>query len=645
MLKRTIFSGLVILAAALTFVSCSDYLEVKLEDQLTLEKVFSKRATTLNYLAHIYSYLPYEAEYQGTNKTDEVFPGGDGAVVPMSDEALFSTYNWSTYLNFRTGDWGPTTPYFNIWRYQYTGIEQAGIFLENVDRCPDLTEEEKTQMKAEARFLRAYSYFQLFRRYGPVYIWGDQRSNQTIKSDEIDRHTVDQNVDFMISEIDKAIEDLPMDIPDHKTFAGRVNKAAAMAAKSRILLYAASPLFNGCDLYKGVLKNRWGDYLFPQEEDPQKWEKAAQAAKAVIDLNKYSLYRDDSEEDPMLCNIKSYQGVQFKEWNCEIIWGYWPRYEKYYFNIPCFNRMYALPPLVTKSGCGQYCPSLKLVDSYPMAETGRYPSDPVKDLGYDSNGMPIVDPLSGYEAEGFEDGWEHPIEGPKFGAIKAHKSCVGRDARYYASVFANGFKFINDFIEGGNTEVYFQTGGNSPLREGKDCVKVGYFWRRFIPEDIDYEHGNWGTYFWFYYRLAEIYLNYAEACNEKPNREPKEALKYLNAVRNRVGLNNIEEAYPEYKFETNKEALRQMIRKERQVELAFEGHRYYDARRWMIAEKEFTGPNWTLNLKATNYESSYARTTEVWAGADCLFQPKHYFFPINQIQLSEMKNITQNYGW
>jgi len=636
--------GISLLSSAMFLASCSDYLDVKLEDQLTLEKVFSKRATTLNYLAHVYSYIPYEAEYQGTNSTAEVFPGGDGAVVPMSDEAMFSTYQWSTYLNFRTGDWGPTTPYFNIWKYQYTGIEQASIFLENVDKCPDLTAEEKRQMKAEARFLRANSYFQLFRRYGPVLVWGDRRSDPTINPAEVDRNTVDENVDFMISEIDKAIEDLPLTITDQKTFAGRLTKGAAMAAKARILLYAASPLFNGCDLYKGKMMNRDGKYLFPQEPDPQKWEKAAKAAKDVIDLGLYKLYTDDTEEDPMLRHIRSYQGVQFKEWNCEIIWGYWPRYQERYYNIACFNRCFSLPPMVCKHGYGQYCPSLKLVDAYPMAESGRYPSDPVKDLGYDSNGYPIVDPASGYEATGFETGWEHPIEGPRFGAIKAHKSCVGRDPRYYASVFANGFKFINDFIAGGNTEVTFYTGGNSPLRAG-DCVKVGYLWRRFNPEDIDYENDNWGTYFWFYYRLAEVYLNYAEACNEKPNRQAQEALDYVNKVRERVGLNTLQEAYPEYNFLTDKHALRMMIRRERMVELAFEGHRYYDARRWMIAEKEFTGPNWTLNLLATNYEDSYNRTTKVWAGSDNLFQAKHYFFPINQIQLSEMKNITQNYGW
>lgn len=611
---------------------------------MTIEKVFDKRQSVLQYLAHIYSYLPYEADCKSTNKTDEVFPGGDGSVVPMSDEALFSAYQWVPFLNFRTGDWGPTTPNFNIWRYQYTGIEQAGIFLENVDRCPDLLPNEKKEMKAEVRVLRAYSYFQLFRRYGPVYIWGDRRSNQVIKGDEIDRHTVDENLNFMISELDKAIEDLPEVLSDPTSFAGRITKGAAMAAKSRILLYAASPLYNGCDLYVGKMKNKDGNYLFPQTPDPEKWTKAAKAAKDVIDLGLYELYTDNSTDDKFLAEILGYQGVQFKEWNCEIIWGYRPRYTAGFYDIAILNRQFAMPPLVCKSGIGEFCPSLKLVDSYPMYKTGRYPINPMTEEKYDANGRPAIDPLSGYEDDGFEDGWEHPIEGPKYGAIKAHKSCIGRDPRYYASVFANGFKWINNFIAGGNTQVFFQVGGNSPYRAG-DCVKVGYTWRRFLDPDVDYENNNWGTYNWWHYRLAEIYLNYAEACNEMPARDATESLKYLNKVRNRVGLKNIEDAYPEYDFKTDQNALRMMIRQERMVELAFEPHRYYDARRWMIAEKEFTSKNWTLDVLATNYEASYNRTTRVWAGKDNLFEPKHYFFPINQIQLNEMKNITQNYGW
>lgn len=631
--------GLALVASAVGFSSCEDYLDVKLDDQLSLDEVFSKRPSTESYLKHVYSFLPYEAEYQGTNSTGETEPGGDGAVVPMSDEALFSWYQWVSYMYFRTGDWGPTTPYFNIWRRQYTGIEQAGIFMENVDKCGEITPENRTIMKAEARFIRAYSYFQLVRKYGPCFLWGDRRSDVTIKPAEIDRDPVEKVFEFIIEEIDKAIADLPLELADNTTYAGRLTKGAAMAAKSRILLYAASPLFNGCDLYKGMTNSR-GEYLFPQSPDPNKWELAAKAAKEVIDLGLYELYTDDTEDDPFKRAIKSYQGVQFKAWNKEIIWGYWPRYTPSYYNLAAFQSARMSPPDVCKTANGGFCPSLKLVDTYPMAESGRYPV-----TGYDENGNPIIDEKSGYVADGFTNNWVHPIE-ERFGPVKAHNSTIGRDARFYASIFANGFYWVNDFIKGGKKIVTFYTGGTSGYKGmSKDCVKVGYLWRRFLNPENNYENGNNGTYFWFYYRLGEIYLNYAEACNEKPNRDEAEALKYINLIRERAGLNKLEEAYPEVKG--NKELLRTLLQKERMIELAFEAHRYYDVRRWMIAEKELNGINYTLNLLATNYESSWVRTDQVWPNDKYpnVFEPKHYFFPINQLQLSEMKNITQNYGW
>jgi len=142
--------------------------------------------------------------------------------------------------------------------------------------------------------------------------------------------------------------------------------------------------------------------------------------------------------------------------------------------------------------------------------------------------------------------------------------------------------------------------------------------------------------------LGEIYLNYAEACNEKPNRNEDEALIYINKVRNRSGLNNLEVAYPEVKG--NQALLRELLRKERMVELAFEGHRFYDVRTWMIGESESNQPNYTRNVAATNYEDSWDRTDKVFPGR-LVFEPKHYLFPLHQSQLNEMKNITQNYGW
>jgi hypothetical protein len=319
-------------------------------------------------------------------------------------------------------------------------------------------------------------------------------------------------------------------------------------------------------------------------------------------------------------------GIYFTKWNGEIIWGKW-------VNSAQAINVRTAPPRVVKTGYGGIAPSLKLVDTYPMAVSGRYPV-----TGYNSVGEPIIDPKSGYSESGFVTNFVHPIE--NFATIKAHNSCVGRDARFYASVLANGMYWINQY--NGNKLVTFYTGGTSSYLASGDCVKVGYLWRRMSDPTNNIEADKWGQLVWSYFRMAEIYLNYAEACNEKPTRDEAEALLYFNKVRERAGLNKIEVAYPE--IIGNKDLFRTLLQKERMVELAFEGHRYYDIRTWMIADKEFSGPNYTRNLLSKTYEDSWTRTDKIFPGK-MVFEPKNYLFPIQQAQLNEMKNITQNYGW
>lgn len=594
-------------------VSCDSYLDIPLDNQMTKEEVFSKRSSTEQYLAQVYGFLPDESALHG----------GPGSVVPRSDEALFSWYSGIGYLPFMNGTWGPTTGDYSIWTNSYKGINQATIFMDNVDACKEISQANRDIMKAEARFIRAYLYFCLVRQYGPVFVWGDQAPDLLFKADNVDRHSLDANVDFIVSEYDKAIAVLPLKITDELWY-GRMSKGAAMAAKSRLLLYAASPLYNGADIYKG-LKNKDGEFLFPQSNDPQKWEKAARAAKDVIDLGIYKLYENKTESNPLRKAIKSYQGGIFDKWNDELIWGKWT--SGFDIIVRCS------PPRVVREGYGGYAASIKLVDTYPMAKSGRYPI-----TGYKADGTPIIDPKSGYVGDGFTNPYIHPLD--TVIPINAHNSCIGRDARFYASILANGFNWINTYK--GTKLVTYYTGGTSTFTSSGDCVKSGFLWRKFSDPTLNIEEGNWGQIIWPLYKISEMYLNYAEACNEKPTRDEAEALRYVNMTRRRADLNDLEVAYPEVKG--NKELLRTLIQKERMVELAFEGHRYYDACRWMIAVKEFTGSNFTLNLMANNYEESWKRTDRVWQ-TPRLFQPKHYFFPINQAQLNEMKNITQNYGW
>ena len=193
---------------------------------------------------------------------------------------------------------------------------------------------------------------------------------------------------------------------------------------------------------------------------------------------------------------------------------------------------------------------------------------------------------------------------------------------------------------------YNNTECTSPWSAAGQCIRVGYAWRRLLPANTSLarqEDFKAIRYVYPAFRLAEIYLNYAEACNEKPQRDEAAAIEYLNKVRNRSGLNNIEDAYPEIKG--NKNLLRWCIQKERMAEFGLEAMRHYDACRWMIAKDEYPGANWTLHVSATTYEESYERTSTDFVGAPNTFQDKDYLFPISANQLAEMTNMTQNYGF
>ena len=650
-----------VLACCFSLSSCDSFFDVQLDDQATMEEIFSQPTTAKKYLQHIYSYLPMEEEIVGS----------EGWVVPRSDEGQYSFLQWVQYISYKTGNYSPATAsggstqeqYFNFWPKCYKAINQCSIFLSYIDLDTIDSKSVITYMKAEARFLRAFYYFCLFRQYGPVYIWGDRIADEAILGSSIDRHTVEENIKFIVDELDAIKNDLPLDVSDLESedlFMGRVTRGAALALKARVLLYAASPLYNGCDLYKGQMKNMRGDFLFPQTPDPEKWQKAADAAWDVIEMNKYNLCSAPNPTgDKFKDGAAAYQEVMFKNWNEETIWGWWRRTTTGGYDYtgthgivqalapfggtnPATNKAYN-EQVCGATGYGGIAPSLKLVDTYPMWESGRYPV-----TGYEGTNdlsKPIIDPKSGYVAEGFTEGYKQPVDADWAPAFKAHNSCIGRDPRYYSNLVPNGFYWPNEKA-GVRFTGYNNTECTSPYSASSNCVRVGYMWRRMYKADaslLTLDEIKALRYVYPAFRMAEIYLNYAEACNEKPNRDETSALEYLNKVRNRVGLNNIEVAYPEIKG--NQELLRWCIQKERMVEFSMEGQRHYDACRWMIAKKEYPGQQWTLRMSANNYEDSYQRVNNELLIGDNVFTDRDYLFPISSKQLSEMVNITQNYGF
>lgn len=675
-MKHTIrLSFIAVLAAACTAVSCDSYFDINTKDQATLEDIMGRSTAVRQYLAHLYSYIPQ----------DENLRGNEGGTSLRSDEALHGKSQWETnWYKVRRGEYSSASTTGvdsgNYWKKFYEAINECTTFIDNLHYDKEDSEKLVACMEGEARFLRAYYYFSLFRHYGPVFLWMDADGNpvasdQAINGKDIDRHTVDQNVAFIEKELDRAIALLPANVSDVMAASsnmGRATKGAAMALKARLLLFAASPLYNGqngSSLYAGFTNSR-GEQLFPSY-DPAKWDKAAQAAKDIIDLNQYSL----TQKGAPLTNIQdaadSYQNVWFENWgtNPEIIWGWWYRqWGEDYLGTVGAELAFSFPSggKLCRNGFSLITPSLKLVDAYPMAETGRYPV-----VGYaETNGMldlsrPLVDDASGYKATGWNNAYQQLVDvDPSWAKpFKAHNSTVGRDARFYSNFVPNGFWWPCERPMDGSPlrfTCYSNTECTSPYSATEGCNRVGYTWRRLykagnqLKENTDYSSIR---YVFPAFRLAEVYLSYAEACNEKTTRDADEAILYVDKVRARSGLKGLKEAYPEIDFSgaggtiggvtrSGQEWLRWMIRQEKMCEFAFEGsQRHYDAIRTMIALKEYNVENWTLHLTADNYEDSWTRVSDDYIGGRSVFQNRDYLFPFGSAQLAEMTNFTQNPGW
>ena len=675
-MKHTIrLSFIAVLAAASTAVSCDSYFDINTKDQATLEDIMGRSTAVRQYLAHLYSYIPQ----------DENLRSNEGGTSLRSDEALHGKSQWETnWYKVRRGEYSSASATGvgsgNYWKKFYEAINECTTFIDNLHYDKEDSEKLVASMEGEARFLRAYYYFCLFRHYGPVFLWMDADGNpvasdQGINGKDIDRHTVDQNVAFIEKELDRAIALLPANVSDVMAASsnmGRATKGAAMALKARLLLYAASPLYNGqngSSLYAGFTNSR-GEQLFPSY-DPSKWDKAAQAAKDIIDLNQYSL----TQKGAPLTNIQdaadSYQRVWFESWgtNPEIIWGWWYRqWGEDYLGTVGSELAFSFPSggKLCRNGFSLITPSLKLVDAYPMAETGRYPV-----VGYaETNGMldlsrPLVDDASGYKATGWNNAYQQLVDvDPSWAKpFKAHNSTVGRDARFYSNFVPNGFWWPCERPMDGSPlrfTCFSNTECTSPYSATEGCNRVGYTWRRLykagnqLKENTDYSSIR---YVFPAFRLAEVYLSYAEACNEKTTRDADEAILYIDKVRARSGLKGLKEAYPEIDFSgaggtiggvtrSGQEWLRWMIRQEKMCEFAFEGsQRHYDAIRTMIALKEYNVENWTLHLTADNYEDSWTRVSDDYIGGRSVFQNRDYLFPFGSAQLAEMTNFTQNPGW
>lgn len=487
---------------------------------------------------------------------------GDGALLAAaSDEAVNSNLN-SRINIINNGTWGSLRTIDDQYNNMYSYIRRTNLFLENSPTSAIIPATDIPKLKGEAYFLRAMYHFELMKRYGPIIL--STRSYTTTDDLDLPRNSVDEVVAQIAADCDEAIKVLPAAQADYGTAdRGRATAGAALALKSRVLLYAASPLYNTTG-------------------DLSKWTAAATAAKQLIDLNKNSLLTV-----AQLANLWDFQ-VAVSNYSPEVIFA---------TNVSATNSIESNNAPVSYDGAkGRTNPTQELVNAFEMKVSGK----------------PITDNTSGYSAA-------NPY---------STTGATARDPRLALFIMYNGQTFKSKPVE-------TFTGGKDNVPTVTDNTKTGYYMRKFLSESAVWTSVSPVTRNrpWIFFRYSEILLNYAEALNEASG-PVADVYTYVNRVRNRAEM-------PALPAGLTQVQMRERIQNERRVELCFEGHRFFDVRRWKKGAEFFNKPVTGIQITKVGTTLTYTPFTV----ESRIFQDKNYLFPIPQTELNKTTKLKQNLGY
>ena len=647
-MKRSILKYILLFCGVIPLLtSCESFLDKQETEDMTFEQIWQKRDYVRGYFQGAMSFLPND------------LTGYVNAPTSAATDELINASTVSGEL-INTGSWNAVNVPGNTVGdlSMYNGIRECNIFMQNVYTCndPTVTQEDKDDWYWCVRWARAYYYFLMMRNYGPVFLVGDEIINADATTESLyrPRNTWEQCVDYVTTEMTKCAEYFESqgkqswNSDDEK---GLPTAGAALAVISRLKLYSARDLFNGNTLYatvKNPVTTEFPDLsgvdLFPQTYSNEKWKEAVLAAQAVIDLGKYTLYRDASN-DP----YANYLGITEVDWNSELIWstGYANRGIIARRTTPVGVKKIAGGNALAYGAIG---PSQQQVDAYAM-DNGKYPI-----IGYEADGSPVIDPTSNYPEDEFgvtkfaNPFLVHLAQNPTAENDKITRDCrnmfVKREPRFYIAVYWSD----SNWKYGPGATHYalcsMASGGNS--NSSHDHSRGGYLVNRFAKHTVNFANNPTSYMVFPTFRLGEIYLNYIEAALEWEKRTGDtqyhaQAMKYWDDLRDRSGMESITDVYPGATIAD----LIEYCRKERRIELAFENHRYYDTRTWMIATDTDNGPIYGMNIEAkaaseTDTPASFWQRTVV---QHRVFRANHYLYPFAQRQIERNTLLTQNYGW
>ncbi|MET6996831.1 RagB/SusD family nutrient uptake outer membrane protein [Chitinophaga defluvii] len=554
-------------------------LDITPDGKISMKDVFSDQVRTEAFLNTIYGFIPYYyTAYQewsflagATDEAQDAEVGNNPGVV----------WDWITgrltpsFDPLAAGVDGTVNQYPTFW----SGIGYANIFLQNIDNATVKGEQFKSRLKGEAQLLRAFFYLELVKKYGAMPV-ADKPFDNDFNYTGLKRGTFQECVDFIVKDCDAVIANpnMPLRITIENERV-RFSKAIAYAIKSEALLYNASPLWNPTN-------------------DAAKWQAAAAGSKeALTALTAGGNYKLADDYGNYFLNNADFAVVPRDR---ETIYERRSAFPGSVMNVPSKGGIWKLGA----------CPSQELVDSYDMQATGEPAITGYEDADHLK---PIINPASGYDPA---------------------KPYEGRDPRFYATVWYNGALYDN--INGNVHTVATYAGGGDQLIKSppnRTNTHTGYYLRKFLdpklPTGQDQVSG------WKKYRLAEIYLNLAEAENEA-NGPTAVALDAVNAIRRRAQMPDL--------GGLDKEALRERIRRERRVELAIEEHRFWDVRRWKILDKTDKLVTGMEVIKNPDNSFSYKRFVTERRNA---WQDKFRIFPIPIADASIVPDFSenQNPGW
>lgn len=639
-----------LIACTAVFSSCKKFMDVIPDNVVTVEHAFKLRTEAEKYLFTLYSYLPRN----GDGWYNAGMMGGDEIWLPEESET-----HWHPIFRIARGLQNKDAPLFDEWtgtrkgngtvndhRKIWRAIRQCNIFLENMrdpSKVPDISDFERERWIGEAEFLKAYYHFYMMRMYGPIPVMRENISvNGDVASSYTHREPFDDCVNYVSDLLDSAYNKLPNTISDEINELGRITQPVVLAVKAKLWLTAASPLFNGNPDYAGF-RDTEGKALFNPAFEMSKWEKARDAAQAAIqaaEANGHMLYKYTSNQFPITDTTKlelSIRNAVTDRWSVEHVWA---NAQSYFV-----NEALCMPPMERSQRGG--------VSTIRFELQGVWAA-PIKmaKMFYSKNGVPIDEDntLNFGNIEELRTATEaerYYIE-PGFTTSKLN---FDREPRFYASLgFDGGVWYMYDGVSNGsdynNYFVKAKNGERAGLGHFTNWNETGYFIKKLVHwESVTNQRTTWKQYPWPEIRLADLYLMYAEALNEVQGGSTM-AIEYVDKVRERAGLNGVVASWTTYsknpgKFATQ-EGLRQIIQRERMIELAFEGQRFWDLRRWKRAfdelNKDITG--WTILGKTTD---TYYKERLVFNQR--FVAPRDYLWPIGNYDTRRNPNLVENPGW